>query len=152
MPSGHNRLHKEADLISLRVTFLVLTTIAIVSSASPGAHSELAVANCLEESPHIGVAKGANSNEANANAIQSCVNHGGTSTCCNIYATFVKGASGEKTLCLAGAQGYNGDFGYATGSSSRSAASSAVSNCKIGAIAPKYCRQQGDIVCQQVSP
>jgi hypothetical protein len=136
-------------MVVLRMIVLVLTLLLFGAAST---RAELAIANCLEESPHIGVASGSGSIEANANAIAVCVKNGGAGGCCNIYATFAKGASGQKTLCLAGAQGSNGDFGYGTGTTSKAAASAAVASCRIGAVAPKFCRQQEDIVCQPVSP
>src|ERR1700722_11398079 len=96
-------------MVVLRMIVLVLTLLLFGAAST---RAELAIANCLEESPHIGVASGSGSIEANANAIAVCAKNGGAGGCCNIYATFAKGASGQKTLCLAGAQGSNGDFGY----------------------------------------
>ena len=116
--------------------------------ASDTTSAQLAVANYLEESPHVGVAAGMSASEANANAIAACVKNGGPQDSCKVYATIIHGASGQKTICLAGAQGFNGDFGYGTGTNKQGAIAAAISNCKIGAIAPQYCRQRGDVICQ----
>jgi hypothetical protein len=105
--------------------------------------AQMAVANCLEESPHVGVAKGADANEANANAIAACIKNGGYQNCCIVYATIIHGASGQKMTCLAGAQGYNGDFGYGIGINRKDATAAAIRSCKINPIAPKQCVVKG---------
>jgi hypothetical protein len=132
----------------LRIAVWVAAAVLIFRLGAPDAQAQLAVANCLEESPHVGVAMGVDANDANSKAQAACVKNGGNNACCSVYATIIRGASGQKTICLSGAQGFNGDFGYGTGIDKQTAAAAAISSCKIGAVAGKFCKQVGDIVCQ----
>jgi hypothetical protein len=136
--------------MKIRHVLAVGTVIAAFAAlgASP-ASAALSVANCLEESEHIGIAHGATPALAQAGASAACVARGGSNACCQIYATFIKGHAGAKTLCLAGAQGANGDFGYGVGGSNASATSAALANCRDHASGdPKVCTQHGAIACQ----
>jgi hypothetical protein len=130
--------------------FSIMCVMAAMSfgAGTTNASAQMAVANCLEESPHAGIAKGADANQANSNAIAACIKNGGNDSCCIIYATIIRGASGQKTICLSAAQGYNGDFGYGTGVNNKASVAAAIGSCKIGAVAPKYCKHVGDTVCQ----
>jgi hypothetical protein len=116
----------------------------------PGARGicAIAIANCAAEDPHIGIAIGANAGEANANAIGECVKNGGGQDCCTIYATIIHGPLPQKTICLAGAQGYNGDFGWGTGTNRKMAISAAISSCKMFAVSPRNCRKTVDVACK----
>jgi hypothetical protein len=135
---------------------ITISSVSLIASASlaqdprpnPFMVQGMAVANCLEESPHVGIAAGRDANAANRNAIAACIRADGTQDCCKIYATVIHGASGQRTICLAGAQGSNGDFGWGTGADQNDAVSAAINNCKINAVAPAYCVRQGDVVCQ----
>lgn len=124
----------------------------LVSAQSNSSRAEIAVANMLEESEHVGVAHGDTDAAAQAAAIARCIARGGVKDGCAIFATFRAGPTGSDTMCVAGAQGYNGDFGYGIGSDKTQATKAAITACQDHAIAPQYCEQRGDIVCQPNNP
>ncbi|MBV8754570.1 MAG: hypothetical protein JO328_17050 [Hyphomicrobiales bacterium] len=127
---------------------MMFAAAAIVALTTAKTEAQMAVANYLEEDSHAGVAKGADANQANANAIAACEKNGGPKGSCMIYATIIRGASGQKTICLSAAQGNNGDFGYGTGVDKNSSVAAAIKSCKIGAVAPRYCKHVAETVCQ----
>lgn len=127
--------------------FLCLAS-AMATSSSPS-RAALAVANMLEEEQHIGVAYGPTAAAAEAAAKNACAATGGSVSACQTYAIFVRGHAGPTMMCLAGAQGANGDFGYGLGGSKAAAASAAIANCHDHSSGnPKVCKQYGNIACQ----
>jgi len=130
--------------------FLFIGCLLWLGIPIPMAKAAMAVANFLEESPHVGVAYGATPEDANRNALRACGKTDPSITKdCRIYATFNRGPSGYRNrTCLAAAQGYNGDFGYGIGTTRERAIEAALKSCQTGAIAPRYCKRTGAIVCQ----
>lgn len=132
---------------------IVLLTVFLLPIGHDKAFAQMAVANCLEEEPHIGLGQSTTIDKANSEALANCVKNGGDSKCCTIYASIYRGPTTGKITCLGAAQGYNGDFGYGFGPTQDSAIQAAISNCKVGAVAPNFCGSRQKVsVCQKNPP